>query len=204
MKTEMKLDNICNCLPERRKVIEKALSSDKCFGIEDLAIEFLGPEFGWFEIYFKLSGGKPFLIEASDVYPPFPALKKWLEDMLDYVSFSSESLCINCERYNVVLSYDYIGWDDFGPMALIQLGDDISEEDGVGDYEQFVQMVVPIYSFVSKFYYSLKDYINANRRVFCRNWSQYSDCSDFRKFIRLVESKTIEQKLEDAKKRFGK
>lgn len=196
------LDSNMYCIPARKQEIGRMVSKMEILTGDDFFIEFEGPEFGWFEIYFKIKGRKPFLIESSDVYPPFRALRKWMEDMLNRWEYPSGSINIDCECFNVFLSYDFVGFDDKENYVLIQLGHNINEEDRMGDYEPLIQMVVPIDLFVSKLYYSLKDYIYANRKIFSRNWRlPHSDSFEFRKFIRSVESKTIEQKLEEVEKR---
>ncbi len=195
------LDKCLYCFPEHRQSIEHVVSNMKMLGTNDFTIEFEGPENGWLEIYFKIEGKKPFLIEISDAYSPCPFLKKWLENMLDFSTVTSESINIDCEQYNVVLSYDYIGYNDRddcnGAVALIQIGSDIDENNISKEYEAIIQMVVPIHLFVSKFYYSLKDYVYLRRRTFSKQWKlPNSDYFEFRKFISSVVSKTIEQKLE--------
>ena len=76
------------------------------------------------------------------------------------------------------------------------MADDIAEEDRNEDYVNSLQLVVPVEEFVSRFYFSLKDYIYTNRKKFWNNWNR-PNCSgfDFHTFIRSVESKKIEQEL---------
>ena len=168
--------------------------------IEQFSIEFAGPEHGWLEIYFKIEGGQPFLIEASDVYPPFRSLKKWLEDMLDYDTIPSESLKIDSESYNVVLSYVFMGYNasdgTYDPIVQIRASDDIDRKDISNDYEPEIQFVVPVKLFVSKFYYSLKGYLETNRQIFRKHWRvPNGEWFDFRAVMRSLASKKIEQTL---------
>lgn len=189
------------CLPSKREAIEKILSSDDVYGIDDLTIEFEGPNVGLFNIYFKVKGKKPFLIEIDDVYPPFPNIRIWLENLLlrPWI-IPSQSVCVECASWRDFLSYDYIGTikrgKDYQAVALIQLADSVDEKDRNEDYANSLQLVVPVEEFVSLFYFSLKDYIYANRKKFWNNWNR-PNCSgfDFRTFIRSVESKKIEQEL---------
>lgn len=191
------------CLPGKKEAIQRILSSDDVYGIDDLAIEFGGPEAGWLDFYFKVKGKKPFLFSASDVYPPFPDIRTWLENlMLHPWTFPSHSVVVDCESYHVVLSYEYIGTikrgKDYQSVALIQMADDIAEEDRDEDYANSLQLVVPAEVFVSRFYCTLKDYIYANRKVFWKNWN-LPNCNwfEFRPFIRSVESKKIEEYLKE-------
>ena len=186
---------------KRVEALNRILSGKEPVRIDDVTIEIKGPEYGWLEIYLKVEGKRPFIMEVSDVYPPFPDLRSWLEHMVNYTTYPSESLVIDCERYNVLLSYDYLGHVEndeiYEPVALLQIGVDIPEEDETGEYEPLLQIAVPIRKFVSDLYNVLKNYMYDNRKVFSQNWSHPNGGDfDIRKLMRSFASKKIEEDLE--------
>ena len=122
------------------------------------------------DIHMILDGKEAYLFEPSDVYPPFQELRSWLNDMLNFYTVPSKSFIVDCERFNTIFSYDYIGSVEtettYEPTAFIQIGDDYEE-----DYpDKMVQLIVPIRHFVSCFYRKLKDYMYENRRIFSQHW----------------------------------
>ena len=186
---------------KRVEALDRILSGEESARIDNITIEIEGPDYGWLDILFKMEGKFPFIIEASDVYPPFPYLRSWLEHMVDFTTYPSESFVIDCEAYNVFLSYDYLGHIEndeiYEPVALIQLGDDIPANEVTGDYEQLLQIIVPIRKFVSDLYNTLKNYMYDNRRVFSRHWSHPNGGDfDIRKLMRSFASKTVEKEIE--------
>ena len=193
-------NSIGEMIVERNKWDSSLLSGMKVIRAKDLSIEIDGPDDGWLDITFNVKGEKPFCIEVSDVYPPFPNLRAWMEDLLNYREVPSKSIIIDCERYHVILSYDYLGGKETEngiiDVALIQLQDDIEYENLRGEHGKPIRFVVPVYWLVSLLYNTLKDYIYANRRVFSKYWS-LPNCGyfEFRKFIRSMESKKIEERL---------
>lgn len=57
-------------------------------------IKITGPDYGWLDIHMYLDGKEAFLFEPSDIYPPFPDLRDWLNDMLRFydVHYKSSEL----------------------------------------------------------------------------------------------------------------
>lgn len=192
----------------RVEALSRILSGEEPVRIDNVTIEIEGPDYGWLDILFKMEGKFPFIIEASDVYPPFLNLRAWLEHMMDFTSFPSESFIIDCERYSVCLSYDYLGHIEneniYEPVALIQLGHDIPKEEITGDYEPLLQVIVPIRKFVSDLYNTLKKYMYDNRRVFSRHWSHPNGGDfDIRKLMRSFVSQKVEREIEQMNKFAG-
>ena len=187
-------------LATRTTCISRILSEKEKVKIDNVTIEIEGPEYGWLDILFKVDGKKPILIEASDVFPPFPTLRSWLEGMMNFIAFPSGCCCIDCEAYQSTLSYDYLGSiktdiiDE--PVSLIMIGNDIAEENRSGDYEPLIQLVVPIRQFVSNFYWTLKNHMINNRLVYRHNW-EHPNGGDFdlRKLLRSFTSKEIESTM---------
>ena len=163
----------------------------------DFDIQITGPEYGWLDIHMYLDGEEAFLFEPSDVYPPFPDLKAWLDDMLNFHTVPSKSFIVDCESYHTIFSYDYIGSieteNTYEPSAFIQIGDDYSEN----EEKKMIQFIVPIRFFVACFYRKLKDYMYENRRIFSKNWDHPGGGDfDIRKLMRSFVSKSIEKELD--------
>ena len=59
----------------RNEKFISTLFGDEPIIIEDFSFEIKGPEYGWLDMTFKTEGQKPFFMSASDVYPPFPAIR---------------------------------------------------------------------------------------------------------------------------------
>ena len=185
-------------LRTRNEKLAGILSGEESVKIDDFTIEIEGPEYGWLDITFTTEGQKPFSINASDVYPPFPNLRAWLEDLVHFTTIPSKSFVMDCENYKVLLSYDYLGViekdDILEPVALILLEDDIPEEEQKEDFGYSLMLIVPVRSFVSKLYYTLKNYMFTNRRVFSKNWNHPNGGDfDIRKLMRSFVSKNIEE-----------
>ncbi|MBQ6725120.1 MAG: hypothetical protein IJQ89_00940 [Bacteroidales bacterium] len=194
-------DNL-QCLPPREEEIKRIVSDMEVLMPDKLFIDIEGPEFGWLDVSFNVKGKKPFPFSISDVFPPFRNLRAWMEDLANYSSIPSKSIVIDCERYSVLLSYNYLGDvetdKDVKPIALIQLGSDVEGTEHSSKYERFIQFVVPIQWFVPMLYNNLKDYCYTNRRTFWKNWRlPHSDSFEFRTFIRSIESKKLEQRFLD-------
>ena len=188
-------------IAQRAETLCRILSGEEPARIDDVIISFKGPEYGWLEIQFEVEGKRPFLIEASDVYPPFPDFKDWLEHMMDFTNFPSESFSIDSEGYNTILSYDYLGHIEKDeicePVALIQMADTLVGEDRTATYEPVYQLIVPIREFVSDLYLHLKNYMFDNRRIFSKHWHHPGGGDfDIRKLMRSFVSKKVEQEIE--------
>lgn len=165
--------------------------------LNEFDIRISGPEYGWLDIYLKLDGQEVFTFEPSDVYPPFPDLRAWLDDMLHFYDVPSKSFIVDCESYHTLFSYDYIGSIEtenaYEPAAFIQIGDDDAEDES----KKMIQFIVAIRQFAGCFYTKLKDYLFENRRIFSRNW-RHPNGGDFdiRKLMRSFVSKSIERELD--------
>ena len=160
-------------------------------------IKITGPDCGWLDIYMYLDGKEAFLFEPSDVYPPFPDLRDWLNDMLHFYDVPSKTFIVDCESYHTIFSYDYIGSiqteTTYEPSALIQIGDDYSED----EEKKMIQFIVPIRFFVSCFYRKLRDYMLENKRIFSKNWDHPNGGDfDIRKLMHSFVSKSIERELD--------
>ena len=197
-------NNLCICnqrwLASRNEKLATVLSGKTPVKIDSFSVEIEGPEYGWLDITFKTEGQKPFTLNASDIYPPFPNLRSWLENLLHFTTFPSNSFVVDCESYKVLFSYDYLGIIEkdevFEPIALIQIEDNISEDEQTEDDGYRLMLVIPIRTFVSKLYYTLKDYLHTNRRVFSKNWEHPDGGSfDIRKLMRSFVSKDIEEEI---------
>ena len=194
-------DNL-QCLPPREEEIERIVSDMEVLMPNNFSIDIEGPEFGWLDVTFNVKGKKPFPFSISDMFPPFRNLRTWMEDLANYSSIPSKSIVIDCERYSVLLSYNYLGDvetdKDVKPIALIQLGSDDEECEHSSEYERFIKFIIPIQWFVPMLYNTLKDYCYTNRRTFWKNWRlPHSDSFEFRTFIRSIESKKLEQRFLD-------
>lgn len=162
----------------------------------DFDIQITGPEYGWLDIHVILDGKEAFLFEPSDVYPPFPQLRSWLDDMLHFYDVPSKAFIVDCESYHTIFSYDYIGSveteDSYEPTAFIQIGDDYSEDES----RKMIQFIAPIRHFVGCFYLKLRDYMLMNRHIFSSHWDHPGGGDfDIRKLMRSFVSKSIEEEL---------
>ena len=163
-----------------------------------------GPENGWLEVNFILDRREVFTFEPSDSFTPFPDLKAWLTDMLNFTKVPSKSFTVDCESYETIFSYDYIGniktKKTCEPSVFIQIGDDTP----VDEEKSMIQFIVPVRQFVSVFYFKLRDYMIENRRLFSRNWSLYPNGDfDIRRLMRSFVSKSIESELDSMNSHTG-
>lgn len=188
-------------LTKRSECLNRILLGEVPIRIDDVSLTIDGPEYGCLELSFVKEGYRPLLIEASDVYPPFSPLRDWLKDMLNFTAVPSKSFILDCESYNVMFSYDFLGHIKkdgiYEPVAFVQIEDDTDSKGQCGDYEYLLQLIVPIRSFVATVYYTLKNHIVENRRVYRREWELPSGTDfDIRKLLRSFVSKEIEEVLE--------
>lgn len=165
--------------------------------LSEFDLRITGPDCGWLDIYFSLDGKEVFTFEPSDVYPPFPDLRSWLDDMLHFYDIPSKAFLVDCEGYHTIFSYDFIGHieteTDHEPAVFIQIADDYSENED----KNTVQFIVAIRQFVGCFYEKLKNYMFENRRIFSRNWDHPNGGDfDIRKLMRSFVSKSIERELD--------
>ena len=186
---------------KRAECLSRILSGEEPIRLDDFSVSIYGPEYGWLEISFSKEGYKPLLISASDVYPPFSTLRDWLKDMLNFTVVPSKSLILDCEIYNAIFSYDFLGHIKkdgiYEPVALIQIEDDIGSKEQCGDYECLLQLIVPIRTFVATVYYTLKNHIVENRQVYRREWNLPNGVDfDIRTLLRSFVSKEIEEILD--------
>lgn len=193
--------NVTGVTKQRIEAINRFLTDDEPVEMAEYTISFNGPECGWLDLRLDVPGKKPFEISLSDVYPPFREMKDWLEHLLRYYTYQSACFSIDCEGFNVFVSYDFLGHyeDDktSEPVALIQLADDILDKYRNQDYEHTLQLIVPIRKFVTDLYFGIKNFMIENRRVFSKEWHFHDGTDfDFRKLMRSFESKKIEQELE--------
>lgn len=115
--------NVTGVTKQRIEAINRFLTDDEPVEIAKYAISLNGPECGWLDLRIDVPGKKPFEISLSDVYPPFREMKDWLEHLVRYYTYQSASFSIDCEGFNVFVSYDFLGHyeDDKSsePVALI-------------------------------------------------------------------------------------
>jgi hypothetical protein len=197
--------NVTGVTEQRIAALNHILTDDEPVEIAEYAISLNGPEYGWLDLRLDVPGKKPFEISLSDVYPPFPEMKDWLEHLIRFHTYQSASFSIDCEGFYVFVSYDFFGHyeDDKSnePVALIQLADDILDKYRNQDYEHTLQLIVPIRKFVTDLYFGIKNYMIENRRVFSKQWSHPGGGDfDFRKLMRSFESKKVEKELEQMNK----
>lgn len=64
----------------------------------EMKVDIYGPEFGWIDLSLTCDDQKTLLIEISDVYNPFPAIKNFLEQMA-IMQKESVEVMFDSERY---------------------------------------------------------------------------------------------------------
>ena len=186
---------------KRAERMSNILSGEEPIRIDAVSVTVNGPEYGWLDISFKTEGYRPLLIMASDVYPPFLLLRDWLKDMLNFTAVPNKSFILDCEGYNAIFSYDFLGHIKKSginePVALVMIEDDIEGEEQCGDYETLLQLIVPIRTFVATVYYTLRNHIVENRLVYRREWELPGGVDfNIHKLLRSFVSKEIEELLE--------
>ena len=203
---KMQLDpNVSGVALQRIEALNRILSGEDPARIDELTINLNGPEYGWLDMCFNVMGKKPFMLEISDVYPPFLELRDWMEHMIHFSTFQSGCFSIDCEGYSVFLSYDYLGHFEIDkidePVALVQIADDILKKYRTTEFEHTLQLVIPIRAFVADMYYGLKNHIQKNAEIFTEQWDRPDgDGCDVQELLTSFASKDIERELEEMNK----
>lgn len=203
---KMQVDpNVSGVAIQRIEALNRILSGKEPVRVDEVAIRLEGPDYGWLDMYFIVTDKKPFMLEISDVYPPFKELRDWLEHMVHFNVYNSGGFSIDSEGYSVFLSYDYLGHYEINkidePVALLQIADDLLEKYRVPEYEHTLQLIVPIRTFVADMYYGLKNHMQQNTDVFSEHWDRPDgDGCDVQELIEAWTSADIEYELDEMNK----
>lgn len=176
--------------------------------LDEVTLALDKPEVGWIDMHFKINGGERLVINTSDVYDPFFPLRQWLEYLARNWQQRAASVLIDCEGYEVILSYQpfFCPEKDEAKMpnypkdcGIFSIYNTLTEQTAATAYCDTIE-------FIGSLYKSLLDYVeeNAHDPAFTDEWNFDNDITqatrdEFQQatlFMARVKSPVIENFLD--------